>query len=295
MTNDELKALGEMYRIRAGRILEGEFKTPPKPEKKELVIHGHPIAVMDPEKAERIKQDVELNKSLGLDGQIELLGKEVLNADIDTLVSSKEYPEVNENGLKKIFGIDNLNPKVWGVNAWLIGKALAYHLSIPVALFILCYYLSEGTTEGEKVIKPGFFILSLLVGLASVIAAIVHVSSICGSDVCREMVPSYFHFRWLSLGMVYVPHDRCTVKIPYGAKLRLKEAMDTKIFSKYMVAYPKVTLNELPVRKLEIDPALIGVTEFGGEERWFLISLWDIEKDRDRVINDISRMKKLKV
>jgi len=95
------------------------------------------------------------------------------------------------------------------------------------------------------------------------------------------------------------PIQETAIKIPYGAKLKMEEAFDSKIFKNFVIAYPKFNIKkhkllvkEKIIPRIDFDPAICGITEDG---RLHMIVYWDIKKDKDKTIKSIERFKKHKL
>ncbi len=86
-----------------------------------------------------------------------------------------------------------------------------------------------------------------------------------------------------------ISHTR--LKIPYGAALRYQEAVERKIFDKFVVAFPNVVEH-----KISRDPAILGVKYTSeGDAEMYMVVYWDLERDKARVIKQIKDFGKFKV
>lgn len=287
-------------------VEDGEFSNPNEPKNNLPVQFGaFPIAI-EQERLERVKHDMELNKKLGLHGQNKKLANEVKSENIERVMDKTKYPEINEKGLLNLFGVSGLNWDIWKHNLKIIFK---YGIAIPLFCVLVLAggieYLNWLPDPNVIIHKFGQFmgvfmvILAIATGFISLVLCL-------GSVVFFIM--SYASFftnetpikdnKLIKLSLTIEDLATTRTMIPYGAKLMLSEAMDSKLFQGFHLVKPDIT--ELYKKRAipKMDPAFVGVMNLDGEEKWFLVSLWDIEKDKERVIgdlNNITKIKKLKV
>lgn len=270
----------------------------------------------DSEKMERLRDDLALNTELGLDSQHAIQVKKTISSGIESLYSQHEYPEINRAGLIALFGIKNTGFTMVAHNTIQSLKLLAYSLlcAAPVAyafgwvhFFMFAY--SHGTSFQ-------FTDALLLMGSAASISGVIFAymywwkgfHTAIGHETFDEdfrghrtkrnntWVPDILIARFLKVGLVEQPAGETSIEIPYGAKLRMKEAKEKNIFDSFSVVHPdmeKIKLMDDTI--VSHDPALLGIVTVGKETRKFLISYWDIEKDRERLLMDMNRIRKMKV
>ncbi len=267
------------------------------------------------EAMERLRENIALNKELGLESQQQITVKKAVSTGIDSLYSQHDYPEINRAGLIALFGIKNNSPRMVIHNALQALKLLAYAAMSFLPLFVL-YGYGKGTAPIIVHAPESFLGLLSIIGYIPVaIGAILcygfyfrgwntaihretYEEDWRGTKKKREgqWIPSIFIANFLRIGLITEAAGSTTMEIPYGAKLRMKEAKDKGLFDSFHVVHPNMEQVKLMADQIIMrDPALIGSVTVHGETRSFLISYWDIEKDRERLLVDMARFKKMKV
>ena len=251
------------------------------------------------EAMERLAHEAELDKKLGLNTQTRLTFADALHKELSDIAS--EYPEVDNAGLEKLFGINPLMLKIKFHNFIQIMKPIAFlsaMLTIAIVMFHLMPIIIRGAGISPDAISPEWrdwveVVGTIILGFWTLIG-ICRMMPVKDNDTW-QCIPQSWNIRLYDLSLRAEDISNTSMKIIYGAKLRLAEAVDKGLFQSFSIYYPEVTKREFILKVPQTDPAIVGNVNINGRKRMFLISCWDIEKDRDRVINDFKKMKKLKV
>ncbi len=254
---------------------------------------------------ERIQEDIALNLSLGLNSQSKIQINEVVENEIEKLTSDS-YPEIDERGLRKLFGVSAFRPALLLHNFVQLLKNLVVVAMIPSFVVVVRHVFPF---LGNVIETSGLFlacvgILGTALAAVGVVFSVLYWIASVPSMVSAQAKdnpcgwPTWLQARYLLLDIKIELASETSIKIPYGVKLKMKEAKDKNIFSGFVVAYPQIVSPEFKMfSRLKanfVDPALMGVNRVNGERVMHLISYWDIEKDKERILNDMKRMKKLK-
>jgi hypothetical protein len=239
-------------------------------------IPRHPLmAHIEKEYVKELQEEADLDRELGLAGQVRMDELDVLRRDINELTSSKDFVEVSDRDVEKIFNVDWLRTKCAMNTAFSIVKMLIIEL---VLVSITCgfgYIASHYPRIGFP-----FAVTAIITGIVTGIVFLV------------KRGTSRYTYTALSVGMNREPIHVTRVRLPKGAKLKIKEAKDAGVFERFDIVHPTITAIEQNVRlpAYFYDPAVIGVTP---DMRQFLIVCWDIENDAVKV--NSKRLKNLKL
>jgi hypothetical protein len=248
---------------------------------------------------ESVIKEIEVDQELGLDQQLALTGSRALVNDIDELTSSRNYFQVSQELLKKLFQFNKLQwDCVWfNILSPVKGffKAGVLPLFLHAAMLLLIYpmilYSMKIWPLVSKLTTPFLVTLSvfniiLWLGLGALL--------VLGFVFWDGRAISYVR---IGIKIKSTPLSMVSEKIPYGAKLKVLEAKKTGIFKDFVYITPEfnyeerykiIKYPELP----SIDPAILGTTEDG---RMYMIVYWDIEKDVAKVVKEIEHFKKFKL
>lgn len=101
----------------------------------------------------------------------------------------------------------------------------------------------------------------------------------------------------MSADLELTPIEETRIKLPYGAKLKLLEAVESKIFARFVLAHPRVketthlTDFSFKLKPTSSDPAILGTAIDG---RMYMITYWDIKNDVDMAEESIEKYKRFK-
>ena len=249
------------------------------------------------EASERLIHEAELNEKLGLETQTRLNYGDALHEELTKSIT--EYPEVDEAGLEKLFGINLMMWKIRFHNFVQILKPIAI-VMIPLILDIIMFNLMPIVIENNQGLALSPVWRDLLEVIGTIVGGIFTIMAFAGSlpvegNDMADMCPRKLRMNMFKLFLAKENVKDTSVKIIYGAKLRLAEAMEKGIFSSYTIYHPEIAKMVIKRPPPRVDPAIVGNISINNVNRMFLISCWDIDKDRDRVVNDFKRMKSLKV
>lgn len=229
---------------------------------------------------ERIEEDFKLDQELGLRGQVENKCVRSVKHDTDTLVKDTQYMEVTLKDIEqKIFKMERMKDLCVLHNILSFLKfSLPMVLSLSSAVFmpIIAYHIF-GT---PKLFSEVWYVVPLvLLGLA--------------------IFAFFFYkekgFKIIKCKLVHEDTKVTKMDIPYGAKLKMKEAKDLEIFDKFLIFYPKLEERNISQEEFiemitpRLDPAVCGVYTIDGKEHWYLIVFWDVKKDIERMFNSIKK------
>lgn len=243
---------------------------------------------------ESITKELELDLELGLKNQAEQTMIEAISRDIDELTSSKDYFEVSDSLLKKLFQIGNLQRKCLYSN--IISKITGFFKAgaLPLSLHVIMLAATLPMIQFSIWLWPiaqktpllyAICTLNVILWCGMVVLAIAGFWAWSGKDI---------EYTVMSVDIRSRPLSSVTDKIPYGAKLKVQEAMNTKIFTNFVYVTPEFNIKseELRVFPPIIDPAILGET---ADRRRYMIVYWDIDKDVARVVKEIEHFKKFKL
>lgn len=233
-------------------------------------------------------EELNLDEELGLKRQAQFTAKTVLQSDIDELTKSNDYYEVNKKTIEKIFGVASLRAicLFHNIIEAIRGTFDTLKYGILVSAVMVGILLITVSVWNHAQPKPMMVLLALALAAASFgsfIGAIV---------VIFKNVEDGFDYDFMAVKVDSRPLRDSDIKIPYGAKLKIKKAKDTKIFEDFVIVHPEFNLEHKHFQpSFKVDPAVLGVTR---DNRTFMIVYWDIEKDREKVIRNIQSYKKFK-
>jgi len=252
-----------------------------------LKRHEKMIGVEKPY-VEKYVDELELDEKLGLDIQTSYTQDSLLKEDIDDLTNSRDYVPVTEKAIKKLFKFGMLKKKCFLNN---IKEALS---CVPEVFGILLVGIVA--TLATSLLTASFFnavgkVMQFTLVGGIVLSAIVAIVGIAWTIACfREGVS--FDFIKVKLRNENVTQTR--IRLPRGAKLKLLEAKESKIFDSFHISYPEayVEHKEIKIPEMSVDPAILGRTSDG---QLFMICYWDIQKDVDKTVEKIEILKRFKV
>jgi hypothetical protein len=263
----------------------------------------HPLAKQNAEYAIAISKEIDLDRELGLKGQTELDQNTFLKKDIDELTRSNDYYQITKKHLNKLFKMSQLRMLCFLPNIIESFVQALIGVRVPLILFMTGIFLSFGCIhlacwafhlQGGYEAKA--IILMVVVGSGALAAFIMCISSFFEGGFKNRDVD--FRFCFMKVKLNLEPILETKIKIPYGAKLKFKEAKDSNLFEGFSVASPEfytTDKNYHPCLKLPkplSDPAVLGITK---DNRLFMVCFWDVEHDVDRVKTDIKKFKKFKI
>ena len=260
------------------------------------------MAKQNADYAVAISKEIDLDRELGLAGQIDLDSKSLLKKDIDELTRSNDYFQVPKKYLNKLFKIPQLRMLCFFPNAIELFLQTFRGIRVPFILFVvgillsfICVHFACLASHLQGGYEAKIIILTVLVGLGSLVAFIMCISSFFDGGFMNRDVD--FNYCFMKVKLNIEPIKETKIKIPYGAKLKFKEAKDSNLFEDFSIAFPQFyTTNKNIHPRFEIpkppDPAILGITK---DNRFFMVCFWDVEHDVDRVKTDIKRFKKFKV
>jgi hypothetical protein len=273
------------------------------PEKKNLPatlesvkIFRHPLMEGKVTKDLAILVDeLEIDRKLGLIYQAQETTEEILRKDIDELTSSKDFFEVSRKLVEKLFSLGKLK-----ITCFFSNVKEAIHQTLIVAgpgiamvlggllLFIpvIILWSHLGKIPESKVTAGIFCLFFLNVAFSMGLGVLVIAGYV------NMFYEKTYRYDFLKVQINYVPLNEAQVKIPRGAKLKVLEAQETKIFEGFVLASPKFIVEHKEVQFSRPDPAILGVTK---DKRLFMIVYWDVERDVERVVKDIETFKKFKL
>jgi hypothetical protein len=265
--------------------------------KTSLALVRHELKVGDSdEMIESIKEELEIDKQLGLEKQAKITVEKALQHDIDNLTSSNDFFEVSQNLMQRLFQISMLERKCFFANTLNMIKGVLTAGVLPLSLhvlFLLSIYpmlkfsmwIWPITTTAPTAMLVFISILNCILW-CSIIVPLGYGFSLWGNIIIKYPV--------LRVKMESKPLSSVSDKIPYGAKLKVLEAKKTGIFQDFVFITPEFSVKneEYKVRFPSIDPAILGIT---ADKRMFMIVYWDIDKDVAKVIKEIELFKKFKL
>jgi len=243
-----------------------------------------------------IVKELELDKELGLKKQVELTVIKALNHDIDELTSSRDYFEVSQSLLEKLFQIKKLRIMCLWTNCLnrVIGflKAGILPLSLHALMLVSLYpllrfsmWIWPVTTKAPTPLLVTICIIDCILWIGIVVLLIL--GFIAWGDKSIEYVSLDVEIESKLLSSI-------SEKIPYGAKLKVIEAKKTGIFKDFIYVSPEFHVKKMShkITFSTVDPAILGVTT---DNRKYMIVYWDIDKDVAKIVKEIEHFKKFKL
>jgi len=285
--------------------------------------YRHPLLVEEKssEYIKEVEKELALDARLGLSRISKKTAVKSLKKDIDELTSVHDFHEISKKELNKLFEIDwmnliyckphNILQKFTVGMKILIGTPQLKILGFCSLLFItLGYYSFLNISIPVRRMDTIYTILHIFSISLAIVIPIFWIKEIVnfrfekeaenyrnlGSEEQKKKVIS---FSTIKVSLNVVPLDQAETDIPFGAKLRTAEALDSKIFESFVIASPKFEvqkhnfeIKEKVIPKINLDPAICGVTKDG---RLYMIVCWDIKKDIDKTKKSIKRFQKYKI
>jgi hypothetical protein len=243
-----------------------------------------------------ISEELDVDKKLGLEKQAKLTVSKSLKQDIDELTSSKDYFEVSQALLKKLFQIRKLRSQCFWHNIFAPIKAFFVAGVLPLSIHVLFLILLY------PIVKFSVWIWPLAVKGATPWLVTLCIFNVIGwIGVAVVLIFGFvtwggrrIQYALMKIKLKSLPLSEVTEKIPYGAKLKVLEAQETGIFKDFVYIAPEFEVNRKVHNILfpSIDPAILGVT---GDKRMYMIVYWDIENDVEKVVKQIEHFKKFKL
>jgi hypothetical protein len=224
------------------------------------------------------QKEIELNEKLGLANQTILDTHQIVRDDINILTQSNNYICVNEKQLGEIFEMKKL-------------KRMAHQKTF--SSFMSAFKLMWINT---LIFLP--FLFSAMSVSAKVVTVFLWVATTAG-----VMLPLSFNrhngrrggtIEWdvYSVDLKTENVENTEIHIPYGAKLKLLEAKETKIFNRFTISYPRLRVTGSTIALPDPDPAITGHTMDG---RMFMVVYWDLKRDVEKITSKLQDLKKFKL
>jgi len=232
------------------------------------------------------KERHEIASELGLENQVTHSVLNVYQQDIEKLTDSKDYVEVSNNTLEKLFQFRKLKNMAIINN---IKNILNSEVKWCFALLAITIVSWVGFTtvfpkEPTSAVTLVFSLIWIILNIGTSIGVII-LPIFIGTELG-------FNFNIISVNLRKDSVKETKIKLPYGALLKLKEAKESAIFKYFIVASPDIRIERKTIKIPRLDPAILGITE---DSKQFLICYWDIKGDFDRAEAEIERLKKLKI
>lgn len=288
----------------------------------------HPLFTEKKRKKKHIKEiekEIELDIKLGLNP--EDTARKALMKDIDELTHSRDYYEITKKELNQLFKINwidlfyckpyNILQKIKLLGQIFMGttytKVLGFFSLLSIPLAILGYTVATWTLKNRWDFLFNTLIVIAIVGAIVLIVSWISMAfnfrfeQLGDTQYNQEEGPKRtvtFTTMGVSLDILPLKEAKEIIKIPRGAKLKVAEAVDTKIFDGFVVAFPKfevkkhkINIKEKIIPRISIDPAICGITtdESGESVRLFMVVCWDRKRDIDKTKKSIKRFLKYKI
>lgn len=261
-------------------------------------IQRHPLINKSDTSIQPIIDEFELDKALGLFNQARLTSQKALAHDIDELTSNKNFFEVTPKTLEKLFNFNSLKKHCFFSN--LTSSILGFFKGaiLPLSLDIIALSLIYPLFRFSFYAIPWHYTpTSITIGIFNIITWIGWIILVIAG--IRTWSDITIPHTILDIKLDLIKLDQVTEKIPYGAKLKIKEAQNTNLFQSFVFATPSFTTRKLndiynkSNKKLpKNDPAILGVTL---DQRMYMIVYWDIQKDTEKIIKNINKLKPFKL
>jgi len=253
-----------------------------------------PANQSDLEYVKDFQKNITLDVKLGLESQAREGAKELVDNDIDEILKGEPYSEVNINDLEKLFSIPQMRRKSM---VWNLFQKYKYSLA---------YFAVAAITSNASwfLAHSNIFVFDNVAALSEVWAVIgvvaLGVAAIVGTIfgfmlLDPDKIPTHPQLV-IDLQVEDVAHT--SMKIPYGAKLRMEEAFDSGKFDYFKIAYPQPRIENVqkPAPKI-VDPAIIGCkrNSLTRSEKWYMVVFWDIPQDKEITERKIRELKRFKL
>ncbi len=256
----------------------------------EIVVQSRRHHLMEEEERPYVKEkedEIALDRELELNRQARYDSEDILRMDINELTKSNNYHRVNTKLMEKMFNMPGFKTMCLWTNLnsifnyiWMPLKGVLITTSIIALAIYGLTFLSWGTTTPWNLGAP---VLLFVVG-----GVLEYAFALYASIWFKKN-----KLKLLKARMVSEDVRETEVRMPYGAKLKLKEAVDTKIFISFNINYPTMAEDDYGfIPTMKTDPAITGKTEDG---RYYMVCWWDVANDIDKVETKIKMFKKFKV
>lgn len=280
----------------ADETLNSELK---KDIEKDIAINKektfrHPLmSNKEPDYVVQAREEIKIDKELGLDNQAVKTAEAVLEKDIDELTNSMDYYQIDDKIIDKLFDLPKFRRALFVQNAVnhikatvSAQKSMIICLLSALTVLTLGIFICNAGTQNGAITNIYAFVFGII-GIVSSIGF-----GICGLASFLSNNGSY-KYETANVGLKIEGISSTDIRIPYGAKLKTLEAMKSGIFEKFEIITPQFSVNNKIVQiKKHLDPAIVGLTM---DNRMFMICYWDIEHDKEKVMKDIKKYKKLKI
>ena len=250
-------------------------------------LERHPAITPDigDEYVKQFEKEFRLAKELDMEFQSKLTQAEIIRKDVDKLAESKGYYQVNESLINKMLQYWTMKAKcvLYNITQYVFGTMRqSIHAIVWLILFGVSLYVSIEVGTGNRTLPV---ILGIVGGGASAIFIFINVSA---------YIKRGFSYSFMKVNIQQQRVKDAEIKIPYGAMKKLKEAMDTNIFTHFVVSHPVISVDDSNTRVLanNTDPALCGESV---DRRRFLICWWDMKRDEDKVPKKLDWIKNYKI
>jgi hypothetical protein len=210
----------------------------------------HPKAPAEADYTKAKKDEINLDVELGLQGQFTLDQNSLLKQDINELTKSNDYREVTPRILNKLFKMAQLKTMCFVPNVKEISMQTFRGIRVPllfsvltVALVVACVQLGyKGHFSGNGPHSLYFGLSALVTGIGAVCSVVVGISSFFSGGVLHNDVVFEYCFLGVRLKMESVTQTK--MKIPYPAKLKMKEAKDSGLFKDFVITHRNFILSQ---------------------------------------------------
>lgn len=240
---------------------------------------------------ERAIHNLKLDAKLNLETQAQFDAADLVNKDIEAMLNKTDYEEITKTDIENLFQINAMQRNVamynlfhkYKFSAACFGGFLAStYVGVTLGVALTSMHLALGLA----VVAWIGVVALLAVAIGSLIHGFAYIDN---SNIPR-------HPR-IDVKLKVEDIGKTSVKIPYGAKLRLEEAHDSNVFDHFYICRPHVELTNVQPKPKVIDPAIVGVkrNKVSGTEKWYMIVFWDIPKDIDATEKRIKQLKRFKL
>ena len=253
-----------------------------------------PVNQSDLQYVRDFKQNIALDIKLGLESQAREGAKTLVDNDIDEILKGEPYAEVNIDDLEKLFSIPQMRRKSMLWNFTQKYKCSMLGMATAGTASNACWFLAHSSLftfdNVASLLEVWTVVGCVALGIVTIIALIAGFMFMDDSKIPDH--PKLV----IDLEVENVKHT--SMKIPYGAKLRMEEAFDTGKFDSFKISYPKPRIENVkrPAPKI-VDPAIIGCKKnsLTGSEKWYMVVFWDIPKDKEITEKKIKELKRFKI
>ena len=254
---------------------------------------------------QKMKEEIELDQELGLENQSTIDSKTLLKKDIDELTKSNDYRQVDKPLLRRMFKMGSMNTMCTIMNTKSFLTTILSEMWVILggtfvgALMIMwACHLPKAHAEGGAAL----WALAVILFLSCLIIPLcvhrtINIPSDQYSGGYEQKHVQGLYFKWNVSWTILKMEDIkvTTVKIPFFAKLKIKEAMEKKIFSGFSIAYPHLDIVKRTAYFFVpqmVDPVILGIAADG---RMYLVAWWNVKKEIDNIQQNIELLRKYKV